>query len=277
MKCAWKELLGILPSHIRYEVDKPGGEYLQEIRLRLDRPIELVLQTGSVWLKETVNQNDLNFVVNTASKYSPWAATTVRCGYITVAGGHRIGLCGECVVQDGVVTGIRSVTSLCIRVARDMVNIGPQLRPEQGSLLIVGPPGSGKTTMLRDIIRKISENEAVALVDERGEVFPVGCGFAVGQKLDVLTNCSKMQGITMALRVMSPAYIAVDEITAQNDCEALLQAGWCGVKLIATAHAADKFELISRPIYAPLIQSGIFDSLLFLKQDKSWKMERMRL
>ena len=81
----------------------------------------------------------------------------------------------------------------------------------------------------------------------------------------------------MALRVMGPAYIAVDEITAQDDCDALLQAGWCGVNLLATAHAADKYDFISRPVYSPLVQSGIFDSLLFLKSDKSWKMERMRL
>ena len=277
MKCAWKELLGILPSHIRYEVDKPGGENLQEIRLRLNRPAELVMQKGSIWIKGTVTQTDLNFVVNTASKYSPWAAATVRHGYITAAGGHRIGLCGECIIHDGLITGIRNVTSLCIRVAKDIAGISPQFRPEQGSMLIIGPPGSGKTTMLRDILRQISKEKTVILVDERGEVFPQGCGFDTGQKLDVLMNCSKQQGINIALRVMGPAYIAVDEITAQDDCNALLQAGWCGVNLIATAHAADMYDFINRPIYGPLVQSGIFESVLSLKPDKSWKMERMRL
>ena len=276
MKCAWMELIGILPPHIRQEVDRPGREYLQEIRLRLDRPAELVMQAGSHWLSGKVTLADINFVVNTASKYSPWAASTIKDGYITAAGGHRIGLCGECVIQDGCMTGIRNVTSLCIRVARDISGIAPQIRKEQGSLLILGPPGSGKTTMLRDLIRQLSDSEAVTVVDERCEVFPVGSGFAMGRKLDVLSNCTKKHGIITALRAMGPVCIAVDEITAQEDCEALIHAGWCGVRLIATAHAADKYDLMTRPVYAPLVKSGIFDSLMILQPDKSYKLERMK-
>lgn len=276
MKCAWKELIGILPSHIRQELNMQARDYLQEIRLRLDRPAELVMQTGCQWLTERISQSDINFVVNTASKYSPWASATVQNGYITAAGGHRIGLCGECVIKDGIMTGIRNVTSLCIRVARDISGIAPVIRREHGSVLILGPPGSGKTTLLRDLVRQLSEKDTVTVVDERGEIFPLGNSFDMGQRLDVLTNCTKKQGITTALRVMGPTYIAVDEITAREDCDALLHAGWCGVRLIATAHAGDKYDFLSRPIYAPLAQSGIIDTLIVLNIGKSWKMERMR-
>ncbi len=277
MKCAWQELLSILPQQIRQDVDTLGRDSLQELRLRLNRPPELVIQGGFQLLNGKTSQADLNYTVNAASKYSPWAAATVRSGYITAMGGHRIGLCGECVIQDGVMTGIRNVTSLCIRVARDITGIAPVIRKEQGSLLILGPPGSGKTTLLRDVLRQISKTETVAVVDERGEIFPPGCSFEMGRRCDVMTACSKQQGIPAALRTMGPNWIAVDEITDQRDCQAMLRAAWCGVKLIATAHASDTRDLFCRPVYEPILKSSIFDTLLILQPDKSCRMERMKL
>ncbi len=277
MNCAWQEFLAILPQRMRQEVDRQGKQLLQELRLRIGSPPELVLQTGIKHLQGNVTSPELSFTVNAASKYSPWAAGTIRSGYITAAGGHRIGLCGECVIQNGVMTGIKNPTSLCIRVARDITGIAPEIHKEHGSVLILGPPGSGKTTLLRDLVRQIAEKETVTVVDERGEIFPAGCSFAAGARTDVLTQCSKPQGLTMAVRVMSPQWIAVDEVTAQEDCQALLHAGWCGVRLIATAHAADKCDLYARPIYAPLVQSSLFDTLLILQTDKSCRMERMKL
>lgn len=277
MKCAWKELISILPPHIRTEVDKRGKDSLQELRMRLGRPIELVMGTGSRWIDHPVSVSDMNFVVNAASRYSPWSSETIGSGYITAPGGHRIGICGECVMNSGVMTGIRSPTSLCIRVARDVTGIAPT-QDLNASVLILGPPGSGKTTLLRDLIRKISNTQqgSVTVVDERGEIFPLNCDFCIGERTDVLTLCKKPQGVMLALRTMGPAWIAVDEITAQEDCEALLHAGWCGVKLLATAHADNRQDLMSRPVYAPLTKSGLFETLLILQPDKSWRMERMR-
>lgn len=275
MKCAWKELLAILPPWIAKQADGQGRDGLQELRLRLGQAPELVIGGRSQWGTGRVEEKDLNFVVNVASRYSPWAAQTVAQGYLTAPGGHRIGLCGEAVVEHGQMRGIRRVTSLCIRVARDFPGIGEKAPPD-GSVLILGPPGSGKTTLLRDLIRLRSDRGpgSVAVVDERGELFPAGC-FETGKRTDVLTGCSKAQGIDAALRTMGPTVIAVDEITAEEDCQALIRGSCCGVALLATAHASCKADLLNRPVYQSLAHSRIFDKILILQPDKSWKMERM--
>ncbi len=277
MKCAWNDFLAVLPNRLRREVDNLGKDTLEELRLRWGQPVELVLHGKDRFLDTVATEEDLRFVINTASRYSPWAATSASQGYITAPGGHRIGLCGECVVQNGEVTGVRRVTSLCIRVARDYPDIA-NTAPKNGSLLILGPPGAGKTTFLRALIRQRSERgSAVAVVDERRELFPEGGIFPPGPRTDVLIGCSKAQGVQMALRTMGPMCIAVDEITAQEDCEALLSAGWCGVELLATAHAGCLRDLHSRGIYRPLSQSGLFQRVLVLAGDKTWHMERMEL
>ena len=274
MKCAWDGLLAILPEWLRPEVDRLGREELQELRLRLNRTPELVLAGKSQWLTRNVKQDDLNFCINTASRYSPWAAQSIRHGYLTASGGHRIGICGEAVVQNGILQGIRNVESLCIRVARDFPGIGTLPAQFRGNILLIGPPGSGKTTLLRDMARQISKNEPVTVVDERGELFPAGI-FDGGQRLDILRGCPKGEGIMLALRTMGPATIVVDEITVREDCEALVQAGWCGVRLLATVHAGSISDLQSRSLYRPLWESKLFQHFLVLDRHKNWHEERM--
>ena len=277
MICAWKDLLMILPEWMRAEVDRQGSGTLQELRLRLDKPPELVSRTTQTWSGRRVKADDLNFCINTASRYSPWASGSVRQGYLTTAGGHRIGICGQAVVQEGQVQGIRSVTSLCIRVARDFPGLAASLIGNKGSVLIIGPPGSGKTTLLRDLIRLKSNSEegSIAVVDERGELFPPEGGFDTGIRTDVLTGCGKKQGIDMVLRCMGPSAVAVDEITAEEDSDALLRAGWCGVKLLATAHAESPADLNCRPVYRKLCRYKLFDWIVILHPDKTWSVERM--
>jgi stage III sporulation protein AA len=277
MNCAWKELLSILPISMREDVNFVGKDTLQEIRMRLGNPPELICSGGSRELSKKMDLFDLQFVINTASRYSPWLAGTLSQGYLTAPGGHRIGVCGEAIVKNGLMTGIKNPSSLCIRIARDFPGMINDRNVLEGSVLIIGQPGSGKTTFLRDLIRLRSNRStgSVAVVDERGEIFPAASGFAWGRRTDVLTGCSKREGMEALLRTMGPETIAVDEITSATDCEGLLHAAWCGVSLIATAHASSRYDLCSRPVYRPLIDAKIFDMLVILQKDKSWKIERM--
>lgn len=277
MKCAWKELLAILPQSIRQDVDNLGRETLQEIRLRKSQPVQLICHKQTYWLKTVITAADLNYTVNAASRYSPWAATTISQGYLTAQGGHRIGIGGEAVVRDGQITGIKNLTSLCVRVARDFPGIAASVGQVSDTMLILGPPGSGKTTFLRDLIRQIADKTCVSVIDERGELYPQAAYFMPGRQMDVLSLCNKPSGIDMALRTLGPSCIAMDEITSESDCNALIRAGWCGVQLLATAHAADVQDLYSRPVYRPLVQTRLFQSAIVLQKDKSWKLERMKL
>ena len=282
MRCAWQAYLNLLPIRMRYEVDKLGKDTLQELRLRLDLPPELITSEGSKWLNDPTTQDDLSFCINAASKYSPWSARSTSYGYITAAGGHRIGLCGEATIINGQMSGITRPTSLCLRVARDFDGISNGAENIKGSVLILGKPGSGKTTLLRDLIRQRSEqgSGSIAVVDERGELFPYAQNqscFPIGKRTDILSGCPKQYGIELVLRNMSPTIIAVDEITAEADCDALIKAGWCGVTLLATAHAENLADLYTRTVYKPIIRSRLFQTVLILQPDKSWRMERVKL
>lgn len=271
MVCAWEALLSILPRRLKPDVDKLGKDTMQELRLRINAPAEMVFQNESYWLPGRVTRDELNEVINSASRYSPWATTSISQGYVTAPGGHRIGLCGEVVCKNGRIEGIRDITSLCIRVARDFPGIASRADSLYGSILIIGPPGWGKTTLLRDFIRRISKKETIAVVDERGELFPNG--FDRGECTDVLTGCPKAEGINMLLRTMGPHCIAVDEITEDADVRAILNATNCGVRLLATAHAGCRRDLERRPVYRQLLEHRVFDFVITLGKDRFYRIE----
>lgn len=273
MMCAWDALLEILPQRMRQEVDNLGRCTLQELRLRQGAPPELVLKGTSRWLDMLCVREDITYCIQSASRYSPWAAESIKRGYVTAPGGHRIGLCGLALYRNGQMTGLREITSVCIRVARDFPGIAKSA-PKEGSALIIGAPGRGKTTLLRDFIRRRSELQTIAVVDERSELFPEG--FDTGKRTDILRNCRKREGLDQVLRTMGPECIALDEITEAEDCEGLIRAAGCGVDLLATAHAGSIDEFLNRPIYKPLAEKEIFQWILVLGPDKHFTLERMR-
>lgn len=281
MKCAWQEFISLLPLWMRQDVNALGADTLQELRLRVqNRPI-LIRSNGTASLDRVITHDDILFCINAASKYSPWTAGSISDGYITAPGGHRIGICGQASVEKGCMTGISVPTSICIRIARDFEGISKAMEGIGGSLLILGKPGSGKTTLLRDIIRSRSDNRegSIGVIDHKCEIFPyahsVAC-FPCGRNTDVLHNCPKPHGIELILRNMGPSVIAVDEITAEEDCRALLHAGWCGVDILATAHAGSVSDLHARPVYKSIVESKLFSKVVVLRPDKSWYIERIR-
>jgi stage III sporulation protein AA len=243
--------------------------------MRLGEKAELTCGQVTHWLDYKVTRDDLNFVVNTASRYSPWAAATMAKGYITAKGGHRIGICGEAVMKNGIFCGVREISSLCIRIARDFPGVSGNLHELTGSTIILGAPGWGKTTLLRDLTRKKSEKgEHISVLDEREELFPNG--ISPGSRTEILRGCPKPQGVDILLRVMEPQVIAMDEITAREDCDALRQAAWCGVNLLATAHAASLKDFLHREVYGPLVRENLFENIVILQKDKTWHLERSK-
>ena len=273
MSCAWRELLSILPDRLRRDVDQLGRDKLTELRLRTGQPAELVLTDRVCSVGARVTGHELDQLVYFVTQYSPWAASTVSKGYLSAQGGHRIGMCGDVVMKDGHVTGVRSVSSLCIRVARDIPGVAAAAGVITSSTIVIGAPGWGKTTLLRDLSRTVAKDGTVCVIDDRGELFPHDV--RRGHRMDVLTGAPKEEGILIALRCMGPEYIAVDEITAFEDARAILQAHGSGVKLLATAHAGSLEDLRTRSVYRELLEHGVFSSALVLRSDKSYTRERI--
>ena len=275
----FKSVLEVLPTEYRAALDTEKLEQADELRLRQGFAPTLLIGGREEPLGGcVVRSRELELILSAASGFSTYAVQeSLREGYLTLPGGHRIGVCGTKVCRQGESVSIREISSLCIRLARD---VEFEHLPEiSESSLILGPPGSGKTTLLRGYVRVLSDGGArVAAADVRGELSGTVHGapqFRLGSHTDVLCGGEKAEAVMQLLRTMSPQWIAVDEITAEADVRAMEQAGYCGVKLLATAHGESREDLSGRPLYRRLMKTGIFRTLIVLKPDRSFTEERM--
>ena len=273
----YREAVAVLPVRLRKAAlalpDEQQGR-AEELHLRAGQPLSVLLPEGECPLEIAVEPGDLETLCDIATEFSRYAAVeTLREGYLSVKGGFRIGLCGTAVMKDGINTNLRQLSSATVRIAREQLGVAEDVvqqlfrNGEFCSTLILSPPGAGKTTLLRDLIRMLSAGSApyapqrVSLIDERGEVAMMHRGqpqMDVGPYTDVLDACPKALGIPMVLRAMNPQIIAVDEITAYQDIRAMALAAGCGVRLLATIHAADVAELMDKPLYRTLLEERIF-------------------
>ena len=280
----YEEAARVLPGRLREQALAQPPEVRQmaeEFRLRAGQPLAVLLPEGERSLGAAVTPEDLETLCDLATDYSRYAAEeTLREGYLSVRGGFRVGLCGAAVMKDGQVTNLKQISSAVIRISRELKGIGAAVVPRLfrgehfASTLLLSPPGGGKTTLLRDLVRLMSRGEQVppqriALIDERDEIAVMYRGqpqMDVGPRTDILNGCPKAAAIPMVLRAMNPQIIALDEITVQEDIQAIAQAAGCGVGLLATIHAGSVEELQAKPLYRALLEGRVFRQAVLIRR-----------
>ncbi|XID94141.1 stage III sporulation protein AA [Paenibacillaceae bacterium WGS1546] len=300
-----QSIIELFPASLRQVLERlpaVAGEALEEIRVRENRPLEIAYGGRHAFVRIDGTLADdgreafvpgrepCRALLERITNHSLYAVEEeLRRGYVTVAGGHRIGLAGRTVLDKGAVSHLRDIAGFNVRIARARVGVGAHVLPglldiQSGTIrhtLIVSPPQQGKTTLIRDLARCISSGEwhhplaakwrgrKVAIVDERSEIAASERGvptFDLGPRCDVLDACPKAEGIMMMLRSMSPEVIVVDEIGRPEDAEAINEAIHAGVRVLATAHAADLRDVFARPALAKLAADGVFEAYVLLSR-----------
>ena len=272
----YEKALGLLPRRLLTECSDIPSSEAEEFRLRAGRRATLLIGgTETPISSVTVDTSDIDSVIERATNASVHTAqSSIAKGFINCSGGIRIGLCGTGIIDKDKVTGMRGISSLAIRIPHEIRGCGQaaidKVKADTvGSVLILSPPGYGKTTFLRECIRQLSDSgKRVSVADERGELAAVHRGvpqFDLGKASDIMSGVPKAQAVMMLLRAMNPQIIAMDEISSPEDVEAAETASGCGVRLIATAHAADKSELYRRPVYKRLLELGVFKNTVVIE------------
>lgn len=288
-------ILYIFPQYLREFWGQAAAyhEILEEIRLRVGKPVLVRLHDGEYFLdgqghftKELaaarkMESTELADILNQICHDSVYAyEDEIKQGFLTVLGGHRVGIAGQAVVEeDGRIRTVKHIAAMNIRIAHEVKGAADKVLPslyEAGRLcntLIISPPGCGKTTLLRDIIRQVSDGNdfgsgrTVGVVDERSEI--AGCYMGVpqndvGLRTDVLDSCPKVYGMMMLIRSMSPEVVAIDELGSAEDVEAMRRVSACGCGLLATVHGFGAEELKQKEYMAGMLQEGLFSRYIVM-------------
>lgn len=283
------EVLPYLPPVLRQPLSRiPPAESseIRELRLRLGKSMQIVCGSSAFSVTPqgmrippeqsgvNVTKNILDSCFQSICSHSvhSWQAA-IRQGFITIAGGCRVGLCGTAVIQDHQLDTIRNISGMNFRIASERIGCAETLFSRiqndlrTGGILIAGAPASGKTTILRDIARILGDCHRLCILDERGEIAAVQNGmpqFSLGAQTDVFDGYPKAKGIEIAVRVMSPEYLICDEIGDETETTQLLQSLHTGVRIIASAHAGRIAELRQRPQIRRLLDAGVFRCAVML-------------
>lgn len=281
------EIIRILPEKIGNEIKNFIREgNIQEIRIKVGKPIILILSDEEKILDYITTNDEVKGILVKISNYSLYAyEEEIKQGYITIKGGHRVGIAGECVISNGEIKTIKNISSLNIRISKAVVGSSKKIMPiitggdRIYNTLIISPPKCGKTTILRDIAKNISngmyavglKGKKVVVIDERSEIAACYNGVPqmdVGIRTDVLDNCLKKTGMIMAIRSLSPDVLICDEIGTLGEVEALNMAFNSGVNIVVTVHGFDIEDIYSRKVFKELIDESIIERVVVLSSRK---------
>lgn len=267
-------------------------ELLQEIRLRVNGPLMLIYNNKEYFVSTDhritldrnsayiIPQNEVRETMEYISNYSLYAyEDEIRQGFITIQGGHRVGIAGKTILEAERIKNIKHISFINIRLSHQVKGCGDKVMPyiiNQNTIyhtLIISPPRCGKTTLLRDVIRQLSNGVStftglnVGVVDERSEIGACYMGIPqneLGIRTDILDCCPKVEGMMMLIRSMSPSIIAVDEVGSREDIEAIEYVINCGCKLIATVHGSSIDDIKNKPILGRMVREKIFERYIIL-------------